>query len=106
MAEEIIRLDDFNPHAIARGIAERMRRKRLTLNISQQSLSDKSGVSLGSLKRFENKYQISLKHLLQLALALDAMSEFKKLFPDYNYQSIDELINMKKSKERERGRNV
>lgn len=106
MAEEIIRLDDFNPHAIARKIAERMRRKRLTLNISQNSLSKKSGVSLGSLKRFENKYEISLKHLLQLALALDTMNEFNKLFPDYNYQSIDELLNMKKSKERERGRDV
>ncbi len=106
MAEEIIKLDDFNPHAIARKIAERMRRKRLSLNISQQSLSSRSGVSLGSLKRFENKYEISLKHLLQMALSLDAMSEFNNLFPDYNYSSIDELISLKKSKERERGRDV
>ncbi len=106
MADEVIKLDDFNPHAIARKIAERIRRKRLILNMSQQSLSSRSGVSLGSLKRFENKYEISLKHILQLALALDSLNEFSQLFPDYNYQSIDELITMKKSKERERGRNV
>lgn len=103
---ETIILDDFNPHVIASKIAHRMRRKRLTLNISQQLLSSNSGVSLGSLKRFENKYEISLKHLLQLALALDAIVDFNKLFPDNKYESIDELLNMKRSKERKRGRNV
>ncbi len=98
-------LDDFNPQAIARSIAGRMRRKRLMLNITQQSLSQKSGVSLGSLKRFENSYEISLKHLLQLALALDSLDDFQNVFSANNYQSIDEILVMKKTKERERGRN-
>ena len=99
-------LDDFNPHAIARKIAKRMRKKRLSLNISQQALSIKSGVSLGSLKRFENSYEISLKHLLQLALALDSLADFQKVFSENDYQSIDDILIMNKTKERERGRNT
>jgi len=41
--------------AIAQGIAIRLRNRRLALNLSQQALATRSGVSLGSLKRFEAK---------------------------------------------------
>ena len=48
-------LDDFNPRAISKKIAERMKHRRLVLNLTQEKLSGMSGVSLGSLKRFENQ---------------------------------------------------
>lgn len=102
--EQHIILDDFNPWAISKKIAGRMKRKRLVLNITQESLSKKSGVSLGSLKRFENQYKISLEHLLQIALALEALDDFHNLFPENDYQSIDEMIKMKKTKDRKRAR--
>ena len=98
-------LDDFNPVSVSKKIAGRMRQRRLFLNISQEQLSKMSGVSLGSLKRFENKYQISLKHLLQLALALDAMNEFHTLFPENKYNTIVDVLKSKKTKERKRARN-
>ncbi len=100
---ETLLLDGFSPKAIAHKMARRMRRKRLMINLTQQSLSLKSGVSLGSLKRFENSSEISLKHLLQLALALDSLDDFKKVFSENDYKSIDEILVMKKTKERERG---
>ncbi len=106
LADKDIILDDFNHKAIAKKIAEKMKRRRLQLNITQLSLSKISGVSLGSLKRFENKYKISLEHLLKLALALDALDGFHNLFPESDYQSIDDIINKKKSKDRKRGRNA
>jgi len=106
LANKDIVLDDFNHQVIARKIAERMKRRRLQLNITQLSLSKMSGVSLGSLKRFENKYKISLEHLLKLALALDALDGFHHLFPENDYQSIDDIISRKKLKERKRGRNA
>ncbi len=101
-----IMLDDFNHQAIAKKLAERIKRRRLLLNLTQASLSKKSGVSLGSLKRFENKYKISLKHLLQLALVLDSLDGFHQLFPEKSFQSINEIINSKKVPERKRGRGV
>lgn len=99
-------LDDFSPQVIIKKIAQRMKLRRLFLNYTQVSLSEKAGVSLGSLKRFENTYKISLEHLLQLALVLDALEEFHDLFPENKYNSIDDIINIKKKKERKRASNV
>ena len=99
-------LDDFNPVAIIKKIAERMKQRRLVLNYTQALLSKKSGVSLGSLKRFENNYKISLEHLLQLALVLDALDEFHNLFTLSNYNSIDDIIEIKSKKKRKRASNV
>jgi transcriptional regulator with XRE-family HTH domain len=97
-------LDDFNPYAIARGIALRMRERRLELNLTQEALARKSGVSLGTLKRFENSFEISLKHLLMLAVALDATEEFASLFTKMRYESIDEVLKASAVKKRKRGR--
>ena len=82
-----------------------MKNRRLVLNLTQENLSNMSGVSLGSLKRFENKNKISLDHLLQLAVSLDMLDGFHNLFPESDYQSIDEIIKSKKIKVRKRASN-
>lgn len=105
LADKNFILDDFNPQAISNKMAGRMKRCRLALNITQENLSKMSGVSLGSLKRFENQYKISLEHLLKLALALDKLEGFSNLFSEKDYQSIDDLIERKKTKDRKRARN-
>ena len=98
-------LDDFNPVSIAKKLAQRLRKRRLFLNMSQKLLSEKSGVSWGSIKRFESSGEISLKNLLKLALTLDALEEFHSLFPEKEYNSIDDILKSRKQKERKRGRN-
>ena len=97
-------LDDFNPGVILKNIAGRMKRNRLELNLSQNALAKKSGISLGSLKRFEQTGEISLKSLVMLALALDATHEFTQLFAGSQYQSINELLSKDKAKNAKRGR--
>lgn len=85
-------------------IAEKMRAKRLALDLSQGTLSQRSGVSYGVLKKFERTDQISLESLLKLALALRSLSDFEHLFsPDKPEEamSLDELI---KATPRKRGR--
>lgn len=104
LADKDFILDDFNPVAIARGIANRMRERRLELNLTQTGLAEKAGVSLGSLKRFENTGEISLKHLLMIAVVLDATEEFGMLFSKPQYQSIDEALKLTATKKRKRGR--
>ncbi len=101
---DIISFDDFNPDAILKNIAKRVKRNRLELNLTQNALAIKSGVSLGSLKRFEHSGEISLKSLVMLALALDASQEFSLLFAGKKYQSIDELLLMGKASQTKRGR--
>jgi len=97
-------LDDFNPRAIAQEIARNMKQRRLDADLSQQALAKRSGVSLGTLKRFENQSEISLNHLLMIAVVLGATEEFHRLFTKQQYQSIDELLKVKVAKTRKRGR--
>jgi len=107
LADNEFVLDAFNTASILKGIALRLRDRRLELNLTQKGLATKSGVSLGTLKRFENSFEISLKHLIMLALVLDATEEFEQLFAKRQYQSIDEVLKLSKTKTRERGsRNV
>jgi len=97
-------LDDFNPGAIMKKVADRVKRNRLELNLSQSTLAAKSGVSLGSIKRFEHFGEISLKNLVMLAVAMDSTEEFGLLFSKQQYQSIEELLNKNKARATKRGR--
>lgn len=94
----------MSPYDISLLIAKQMQAKRLSFNWSQKSLCEKSGVSFGVIKKFERTGKISLESLLLLALALDALNEFKHLFqakaPD-QYLSLDQLLE---DKTRKRGR--
>ena len=103
LADNNFDLDAFNPASIAFGIAKRMRERRLEMNLTQQSLTRRSGVTLGSLKRFERGNEISLKHLLMLAVVLDATEEFDLLFSRRQFVNIDEALKAS-SKKRQRGK--
>lgn len=61
-------------------ISSRARARRLVRNLTQSGLARRSGVSLGSLKRFEKTGKISLESLLKIALVLEALDDFNGLF--------------------------
>lgn len=66
--------------AVQRKIGRQFQAKRLAQNLTQAALSEKSGVSLGTLRRFEQEGEISLKHLVLLAMALNLAQELDDLF--------------------------
>lgn len=69
-----------SPCEIATEIAQRAKARRLQLNWSQRTLSERSGVSYGTLKQFERSGKISLESLLKIALALEELPPFDQLF--------------------------
>lgn len=77
-------------------LADRVRNIRRRRSISQQKLADISGVSFGSIKRFEQTGQISLLSLTRIAMALDIAGELRNLFTEVPYQDIQEVINENK----------
>lgn len=81
------------PGEINKLIAERIRRIRKRRKISQKRLSKKSGVSLGSVKRFEQSGEISLLSLTKIAIALEIDKELEHLFEDVPPLSIEEILN-------------
>lgn len=91
-------------HEMAQDIAARAKAKRLHFNWSQRTLSERSGVCYGTLKKFEQTGQISLDSLLKIALVLDEFDEFDHLFTKKEQElpaSLDELFE---DKLRKRGR--
>jgi len=94
-----------SPQDVLLELARRAKERRLELNLSQSGLAFRSGVSLGSLKRFERLGEISLASLLKIALVLDCLSAFDGLFQSKSaeqFKSIDEF--MRSSKQRQRGK--
>ncbi len=82
-----------SPKDIAEVLVEKIKQHRKLLKISQEQLAAKSGVSLGSVKRFESKYEISLNSLIKILIALNLEKDFENLFTHKTYSSIDEVIN-------------
>ena len=74
-------------------IAQKIVRLRKRKKITQKQLAARSGVSLGSLKRFEQSGEISLQSLTKIAIALDVEGELENLFENVPFASIEEVIN-------------
>ncbi len=75
-------------------LAERFREIRKSKKLSQTQLADKSGVSLGSIKRFEYTGQISLESLLKLAHLFDRLDDFDGVFKiNEDLKKIEQLFN-------------
>lgn len=74
-------------------IAQKIVRLRKRKKITQKQLAARSGVSLGSLKRFEQSDEISLQSLTKIAIALDVENELEDLFNNVPFASIEEVIN-------------
>lgn len=78
---------------INNNIAQKIVRLRKRKKITQKQLAARSGVSLGSLKRFEHSGEISLQSLTKIAIALDVENELEDLFNNVPFASIEEVIN-------------
>lgn len=74
-------------------LAQRVRNIRKWRSISQEKLASMSGVSYGSVKRFESTGQISLLSLTKIAMALDIADELRNIFSQVPYRDIKEVIN-------------
>ena len=74
-------------------LAQRVRNIRKRRSISQEKLAAMSGVSHGSIKRFETTGQISLISLTKIAMALDIADELRSLFLQVPYRNIQGVLN-------------
>ncbi len=73
-------------------IAVRAKAARLAANLSQQGLAERSGVPLGTLKRFERAGAASIEVVVRIALALRMENGFETLFAPPRFASIDEVL--------------
>ena len=81
------------PEELDQKLADRVRNIRSRRSISQQKLAKMSGVSYGSIKRFETTGQISLISLTRIAIALGIADELRNIFSKVPYLSMEEVLN-------------
>lgn len=83
------------PSQVQLELAERFKKLRKYKKLSQSELADKSGVSLGSIKRFEYTGQISLESLLKLARLFDRLDDFEEVFVvDEDLKKMEKLFKL------------
>ncbi len=81
------------PSDILKSTAQNVAKLRKERKWTQQDLVEKSGVSYGSIKRFERFGKISFESLLKIAEALDRLDEFETLFLPKDDKRLEKLFN-------------
>lgn len=84
------------PATVMKELAVKTQQLRKKNGISQLELSKRSGVSFGSLKRFETSGQISLESLLKLAYFFNRLEDFTPVFQiDADLEKVEKLFSNK-----------
>lgn len=83
------------PSDILKGIAFKIQALRKIEKISQQELAVKSGVSYGSIKRFEQTGKISFESLLKIIHVLGRLSDFEDILNPIKTKDIHNLFSSK-----------
>lgn len=82
------------PKQVQLEIANRFREIRKNKKLSQAELAKRSGVSYGSIRRFEYTGQISLESLLKLVHLFDRLDDFDTvLIINEDLKKIEKLFN-------------
>ncbi len=88
------------PGQVLSELGQRAKLARLRLNLSRQTLAQRSGVPASSIKRFETTGLIGSASLVDILLALDRLDELSHLFGSQEVPTIAELD----LEQRQRGR--
>jgi len=86
-------------------IAHNLQQQRISMGLTQSGLAKRSGVSVATLRKFEQKGQISMESYLKLLMALGNLEKFLNATkPEQkSFNSIDDVLADKEQKIRKRG---
>ena len=96
----------FDPYPLQvtmQRLAENLKARRLERKLSTKSLAAMSGVPASSIQRFELKHSISLESYVKLEKALGYSEELMQLLAEPKYDTMEELLEINKNKNRKRG---
>ena len=87
-------------------LVENVRERRLQMELTQEGLAERSGVPLSTLRKFEQKGNISLESFLKLLFVIGSLEEvINALKPNIpNFKSIDDVLKTEAEIIKKRGR--
>ena len=92
----------MTPEDIATEIALRLRNRRLAQNLTLEGLARRSGVALGTLKKFERTGQIALVSFIRLVITLKDEAALEKILLEQKFETLDEILQSGKKPKRGR----
>lgn len=86
-------------------VAQNIKALRLQKGLTQVGLSNRAGVSVSSLRKFERTGVISLESFFKLAMTLGCLEKLVEATQplDSNFSSIDDVLSVKEDKNPKRG---
>lgn len=86
-------------------IAENIRARRLSMELTQEGLAERSGVPLPTLRKFEQKGAISLESFLKLLMVVGEVEELINILKPSKpiFNSIDDVLKVTDNVSRKRG---
>lgn len=102
-------LDEYtltDPDDIAMTIADNFRKRRIEKNLTRDQIAETAGVAVSNIVRFEQKGLISLKNLIGISIALGYISEIKDVFSQPKYSTMEELLQIRKNKNKKKAHKV
>lgn len=100
LTDTIIQIETKSPQEICILIAEKVKSRRLELNLTQEGLSSRADINLSTFRKFERTGEISLKNLAKIALVLNSEDELLQLFSQIQYNSIDDVLQGNQKRKR------
>lgn len=83
------------PSDILLEIADKVKVLRKEKSLTQFALAKTSGVSIASLRRFEQTGQISFQSLLQILAVLNRLNDFESILQPVKPNNIESLFSSK-----------
>lgn len=81
-------VDVITVDSVTSDLVERFKKRRKEAKFTQKQLAELTGVSYGSIRRFEQTGEISLSSLLKLSDKLDYLEDFELLFKNKKVKSL------------------
>lgn len=98
----MISIDLLSSEDIAAEMAGRLKSRRLAQNLTLEGLARRSGVALGTLKKFERTGQIALVSFIRLVVTLKDEAALENLLLEQKYETLDEVLQSGKKPKRGR----
>ena len=87
---------------IAAALAARLKSRRLAQNLTLEGLAKRSGVALGTLKKFERSGRIALVSFIRLVVVLKDEAVLEKLLLEQRFETLEEVLGSGKKPQRGR----
>ncbi len=88
-------MQELTSQTILTQLAERVKRYRIDMNLSQADFSQKAGISLRSITNFESGSDVKFSNFIKILKALELADNLELLVPDVSKRPSSFLVKEK-----------